>query len=351
MAGAYLSNTVPLAVPGLHEVRYFSPLRLYTESTPLANGHMDWLAFAAMIVIATALAATALYAAGQRDLFDTVHRQREATDASDPLAVYSRAAPAPAQLFLRNAVGRGLRDSFGAILAWSAGLGGLAALLTSLAPRMRQALLEQSGGPLFKQLEKAGLLSERGILSALLFSFLPPLLAAFAVTLAAGWAADELNQRLELELSAPVARWRVFIQRLMASAVALSAVAAVIAVVIGATVEVAGEGIPLSAVGAAMWTLAVLVIAVAALSFAVASWRPAAVTAVAGTFLAASYLAQLVIPLFDLPSWAGYTTIFGLYGSPLADGVTYWRVGVLAGAALVLAAAGAARFQARDIAK
>jgi ABC-2 type transport system permease protein len=350
MAGAYLLNTVPLAVPGLHELRYFSPLRLYTESTPLANGQMNWLALASMIAVATVLGAVALYAAGRRDLFDTVHGQR-ATAIAEPAVASNLGSRPRSTLFLRSALGRGLRDSFGAILAWSAGLGGLAVLLTSLAPRMRQALLEQSGGPLFKQLERAGLLSERGILSALLFSFLPPLLAAFAVTLAAGWAADELNQRLELELSAPVARWRVFVQRLMASGLALSAVAAVVAVVIGTTVEVAGEDIPLTAIGGAMWTLAVLVIAVAALSFAVASWRPAAVTAVAGTFLAASYLAQLVIPLFDLPSWASYTTIFGLYGSPLADGVTYWRVGVLAGAALALAAAGASRFQARDIAK
>jgi hypothetical protein len=58
-----------------------------------------------------------------------------------------------------------------------------------------------------------------------------------------------------------------------------------------------------------------------------------------------------VIPLFGLSSCVRYLTIFGLYGAPLAHGVTVWRVGVLAAMAGGFAAAGAACVQRRDIAK
>ena len=85
-----------------------------------------------------------------------------------------------------------------------------AVLMTALVPNVRQSLLGQSG-PFAKQLEKAGLTSEKGILSVLLFSFLPPLATLFGVMLAASWAGDELNQRLELELATPAPRWRVFV--------------------------------------------------------------------------------------------------------------------------------------------
>jgi ABC-2 type transport system permease protein len=351
MIGLHLVNTVPLVVPGLTGIRYASPLYLYTRSSPLSDGHMDWLAFAGLALASAVLTGLAFVASHRRDLFDTYHPRRRPRLTHEGRTTSGGTGAAKRQVFLRNSLGRGLGDAAGATLAWTAGLGLLAVLMTALTPNVREALLEQSRGPLFRQLERAGMLSERGILSALVFSFIPPLATVFSVTLAASWAADELNQRLELELAAPVPRWRVFAGRLAAAIVSQAAAITAMALAIVIAIKAEGIDVPVAAVGAASWTLVVLGACVVSCGFAVASWRPGLTAALAGSFVASSYFASLLIPLLGLPGWARYISVFGLYGSPLSDGVSYWRVAVLLGLTAALAVAGAAGFQRKDIAR
>lgn len=349
MVLCHLTNTLPLVEPGLGGMRYASPLYLYTRSSPLSNGNLEWLAFTGLVLVAVALGGLAFLASARRDLFDTYHRRRQVLREPEPAPANARIGPARPGFLFRNGLARGLRDAFGASVGWAAGLGLLAVLMTALTPRVREALLEQHDGPLFRQLERAGLTSERGIVSALLFSFLPPLVTVFGVTLAASWAGDELGGRLELELAAPVPRWRAFVQR-WAAAVALQGVAlAGVALAMVVTIEASGVDVPVGAVGAALWTLLVLAACMVSVGFATAGWKPGLTAALAGAFVAVSYFANLLIPLLELPGWVRYVSIFGLYGSPLADGVTYWRVGVLLAATVAFAAVGAAAFQRRDI--
>ena len=223
-------------------------------------------------------------------------------------------------------------------------------LLTALVPNIRQSLLEQSG-PFARQLEKSGLTSEKGILSVLLFSFLPPLATLIGVMLAASWAGDELSQRLELELATPVPRWRVFVERWLASVGAVAASLLVVALAMTATIELTGVDVPIVAVGAAIWTLIVLAACVTAFGFAVASWRPGLTAAATGSFVAIAYFWGLVVPLLGFPNWVRYLSVFGLYGSPLNDGVGYWQTSLLTLAAAALVLAGSYSFSRRDIAK
>lgn len=347
MVLVHLANTLPLVVPALSGVRYTSPLYLYTRSSPLANGHLDWMGLAGLLLVAAATIGLALWTSQRRDLFDTFRFRGRQMASADASVASSRTGPARPDLFLRNSLGRGLRDAVGTTAGWAAGLGMLAVLMTALVPNMRVALLKQPNSVLFK-----GLVTEKALLSGLLYSFLlPPLVMAFGVTLAGAWAADELNERLELELVAPVHRWKIMLQRLVAAGAAQAGAVAVVALAVLSTIELLHIDVPMTSVAAASFALLLLAVSAIALAFAIASWKPQLTAAAAGAFVAVSFFANLLIPLFDLPSWIRYLSVFGLYGAPLANGVSYWRMAVLAAAALAFATLGAVAFQRRDITK
>ena len=351
MAAMHLVNTVPLVEPGLRVARYASPMYLYSRSSPLSNGHMDWPAASALLVLAAGVTALAMLASGKRDLFD-VWRLRDPAAGHEAQPAHSGGGgPAARQWALRSALGRGLGDTLGPTVGWAIALTLLAALVTAILPNIREALLEQPDGELLRRLKSAGLTSERGMLSALLFSLLPPLVTVFSVMLAASWAGEELSQRLELEVALPVARWWMFLQRTAAAVIGLGLALFSVATGMIVTIELGHIDVPIAAVATASAALLVLAGTVLAAGFATASWRPALTTPIAGVFVAVSYFANLVIPLLGLPSWARYVSVFGLFGSPLADGAAPWRLGVLAGLAVALTAAGAVGFQRKDIAR
>ena len=152
MVLVHFANTLPLAVAGITWLRYLSPLYLYTRSSPLADGHMDWPAFVGMLLAAASVAALAFFASQSRDLFDTYHRRRRPLAASEQTVAHNRTGPATPGLFLRNSLGRGLRDAIPSAASWAAGVGALAVLLTALVPNMRTALLERPSGGFFRDL-------------------------------------------------------------------------------------------------------------------------------------------------------------------------------------------------------
>jgi ABC-2 type transport system permease protein len=138
----------------------------------------------------------------------------------------------------------------------------------------------------------------------------------------------------------------------MVSAVVLvGAVVVVSALAMCVTAAIRGTEVSGTQVFEATWPLILFVSAVTAVGFAISSWRPGIAGAAAGGFVAVSFLVALLIPLLGLPTWLLNVSVFGLYGQPLADGVVYWKAGVLALVAVILGTAGARQFGARDIAK
>jgi ABC-2 type transport system permease protein len=347
MAVAHLANTFPLAVPAINWARYGSPLALYSRSSPLADGHMDWFAWGALVVLACGTLVLAVVASSRRDLFSVLRirpPERHDLDSLAPRRIRR-------ELLLHNSFQHGIRDLTGTTIAWAFGLGLLAVLMTALTPNMRDAILEQSTSEFARRLKEAGMISEKGILSLLLFSFVPPLFGIFAVNLAASWAGDEVRGRLELELATPVRRWSVFLQRFGSALVAQLAAVAVVAIASVATIKALEIEVPVLPLLAALAVLWALTAAIVAVGFASASWRPRSVTGLMGGFVAISYFAGLVIPLLDLPHWVIDFSVFGLYGSPLLDGVEAWRVVTLLALTAVFAAVGAIAFQRKDIAR
>jgi len=150
------------------------------------------------------------------------------------------------------------------------------------------------------------------------------LLAAYAITQVARWAAEDAEGRLEMTLSAPVPRWRVVVER----AAALAAGSAVVIAAAGGatTITVSSQGIQLD--GGRLVLAAILrlpfLMSFGGLGAAAASFRPRLAVAGLSTFAVLSYLLVGFGPLFKLPDEILNFSVFRLYGDPLAEGV-YWR--------------------------
>src|SRR4029450_5999522 len=63
--------------------------------------------------------------------------------------------------------------------------------------------------------------TDAGIVSGILFAFLPILVAFFALAMASAWARDLEAGRLEMVLATPVPRWRVYLEAWGATLAAL----------------------------------------------------------------------------------------------------------------------------------
>jgi ABC-2 type transport system permease protein len=348
MAVAHLWNGLALITEGFGGVRAVSPIYLYAQSTPLSGGGMGWLAVGAMAGITFALTAVAAGLALSRDFFGVspLPWVRRGPGPMPP----NRAGPSIVRLpHPRTGFGRGLRDAFGTTLAWSVSLGLFALVFTAAVPNVREALLENSDSAIFRRLEEAGLVTEAGILSITVFGFIPLLVAGCAVSLAAAWEREETSGRLELELACPPGRRQIYVQRL-AAAVA-SALAVLSGVWLGMLLgrEIGGVDVGVTRTALATLALLPLAAAVTAAGFAMAAWRPGAAAGVTGALVAVSFFWALVLPLLGAPDALRKLSVFAIYGQPIAHGVEWPNWVVLTGIACVFAAAGAVRFERRDI--
>lgn len=350
MFAAHIWNGLGLVVPAIGHVRALSPLYFYSQTSPLATGHMDWASLLVLGGLAAVVAAAAVLLYARRDLFAAWQppRPREARHEGQR-AEARPVGPSPHAWVVRSAYGRGLRDSLGSTAVWAIGLGVFAVLATALAPNVHESLRDSADSALYRRLEDAGLVSERGIVSLILFGLLPPLLSLCAVTLAAAWAREETAGRLEVELSCPPSRTAVFTRRLGAGATSLAIILAAVWLAVTATARAGGVDVAVGRTLPSVAALLPLAMVVVAFGFLVAAVRPGATMAVTGGAVAMSFFASLLIPLFDAPRALADVSIFALYGQPLVDGVDWAKIGLLAALALAFAATGAVRFRRRDI--
>jgi ABC-2 type transport system permease protein len=193
-----------------------------------------------------------------------------------------------------------------------------------------------------------------GYLSATVFGLLgPALLLVFGIGAGARLlAGNEEDGTLELELTHPVARRTVYVERLAglwASAAILATVTGVVSWlwVVGLDMDVSTVGILAGTVG-----LLLLVLAFGTIAFAVgAATGRRAVGLAAGAGLAvAAYMADAIGPL----AGADWVTTFSpwswyLGNDPIAEGFDPVGYGLLAALILVAAVAGAVRMERRDL--
>ena len=257
---------------------------------------------------------------------------------------------------LRAVVRRGLRDNRRAPLTWGGSLGLMSAMMAALWPVIEDSmdeLMNSYPAGLKEAFNIAELDSVEAYVDAEMLSLIVPLAIAFlAVRIAArAIAGAEERGYLDTLLAAPVAR-----HALVAGAFLVSAIVVVeVLVVITAATWLAGWAVgaepSLAVLGrgyANVWPLAMLFGGLALLA-AGALRRAATVTAVAVGTLVAMYVIDLVGKLAEPIEPLRSVSAFMYYGSAVRDGIDPLAFAGLALAGAVLAAAGALRFDRRDV--
>ncbi len=340
MAALFIANSAARGELGPRWLADISPFGAYDRSAPLRrSGSFDVTATAALIGVALLLAGLAAVAFVRRDLGGTIGafgaRSSPATTrpAGDPL--------------LRLPVLAAVAQQRVWIAGWAIGFAVMGAFLISLTKVLVDSL---AAVPSFRvYLDRIGGGAYDSFAGTMWLSTAMLLLSGFTIAQVSTWAAEDADGRLENMLAQPVSRARVVLERLgsfvLAAAFPVGAGAA--AVLLVAT----GQGIALTVprqLGAAALLLMVP-FAMAAIGAAVAGWRPRAAVSLLGAVAVWSYFIQQFAALFGWPDWLGRTSLFALFGNPLAGEVDW--AGIIALLAIGVVATGIAivSLQRRDV--
>lgn len=328
---------------GLEAVAPLSPFWQYERNRPLLSGgvidggSIVWLGGAGFLAL---LAAAVLFA--RRDLGASALPRR-----------VSRAAAVrePARrLTLRTPVLAGLDRQAGGLIGWALGLGALGLFLGSLLPTMIRLAKEV---PLIRLMVLRGGAGdlEAAFVGTVWGSTALLVLSAYAISQVASWAADEVDGRLEMALSAPVARWRIVLERAATLAAGTSCIVLVASAVLASVTRAQGISVDLAKFAGASALLVPFVVAFGAIGAVLIGWRPRIAVWVLGLVTVTSYFIQQLAPMFAFPDIVRNISLFELYGSPLLLGPN-WS-GLLAQVVIILAgfAAAVASMAARDIAR
>lgn len=325
---------------GLEAIAPLSPFWLYDRSVPLRSaGTLDLPSVGVLAAATVVLLVVAALAFGRRDLGASFARipprseRRRTRPSGDPLLRLPVLAPLDQQRYW--------------ILGWILGVSVLGAFFTMLT----RLIVDSLGAiPTLRVLfERLGSSAYDSFVGLIWGSTAVLLLSLFAIFQVAGWVADDAEGRLEATLAQPVTRARVLLERLATVAAATLAIAALAGGAVWVTA--AASDIPLAAdrfvPGSAL--MVTVPLAFGAIGAVLSSWRPRAAVPVLTVVAILSYFIEQFTPLFEWPQWVEYTSLFALYGMPMATGVEWGGILALLVIAAVATVLGLALFQRHDV--
>ena len=256
-----------------------------------------------------------------------------------------------------------LRAARRTLSIWAAAFAGLIALYAVIWPSVRGNTswrnLFDTLPPTYRALFTASgtidLSTAGGYLGVELMGFMgPALIAVYAITAgSAAIAGEEDRGGLEVTLSAPVSRTRVFVQRFAALVIGIATLIIATGVVLWIFSVVLGMGLGLDAIASAAAALGIFGLFAGAVAIAVgaATGSPAVARGVAALAVVASYLinalAQVTSTLRPARPISPYYLVLG--NEPLAHGLRLTGAVSVLVAAAVIAAAGGILFARRDL--
>jgi ABC-2 type transport system permease protein len=299
-----------------------------------------------MAAIALGCAALAGWLFRRRDLGEVVRLPLP------PLPARLTAPRAAATWLLRSPLQRAFRSSLGAAFAWGLALAAYAAMITALAPGVRDALEDQAGTQDFiERLQRGGVSTETTFLALALSTLVTAMIAIFAITLPISWSSEERLGQLELDLTTPIPRGRYFVERMGAALLTSAVVVALVGGAVLVTAWLAGVDLAWGRALVAVLLLLPLAGVFIAFGFAVSAWRPGPVAAILSGALAISFLLDLLAPLLSLPDALRDLSVFHMYGQPLTEGVSWGGLAAMLALIAVFSFAGSRLFARRDIVK
>ena len=249
-----------------------------------------------------------------------------------------------------------LSDRRRSLLAWGLPLGLMSAFIVAIFPSVEDSIS--------KVVDKypAGLKEAFGIgqlsnveqyLHAEMLSLIVPLALGYLAVRAvgSGLAGAAESGRLDVLLSAPVARQRLCAAGFLATAIELAAVLAIsyLLTMLGSALAGAGLGAGSAAAGfASVWPLALLFAGFGVLACAW-SLRTSVVTGAVAGVLVGMYVADLIGKLDPSFDWLRYASVFRYYGNAIEDGIEPVAFLGVTATAVISAALGAWLFERRDL--
>ena len=188
------------------------------------------------------------------------------------------------------------------------------------------------------------------LLGTFLFTFMPALVAIFALVLALKWSDDLENGRLELIFSTPQARTRVLLERFGANVLLLlpAPVLTWLAITIGA--KLAHLSVDQGRILAASFNMLPMALITISLVYALAGrLRYNALLGILVAYLILSYVEELLEGMIQFPAWLMSLSIFHLYGNPVFLGMNWGNFLGMTGVALVLLIISLVQFRSADI--
>jgi ABC-2 type transport system permease protein len=252
-----------------------------------------------------------------------------------------------------------LRQQRRAIAGWSIALAAISAIYVSFYPAMggeeMTDLIQTLPPALVEALGYEGIGTAPGYLSSTVYSLLAPaLLLVFAIGFGARvLAGQEEDGTLELELTLPMARGRILLERFLALTVQLVILATVVFVVVVLFVLALEMEVAVGNLAAATLGLFLLAWAMGTVSFAVgaATGRRAPALATGAGLAVAGFMADVLSPLIEDGGWLATASPFAWYlgGDPLTTGIDWAGFGGLAALTVVALVVAVPSFSRRDL--
>ncbi|HEY7349638.1 MAG TPA: ABC transporter permease subunit [Ktedonobacterales bacterium] len=348
-------DMVHRVIPDSEWVSRISPVYYYNLSKPLTPGYgANPGALLVLLALCILLNAAALALFVRRDVGAAVALPRFLRLPERPVRP-ERALPVNAWS-LRSVYARSLRMIAVPTFWWTLGIAGFAGWMVVAVKQIESKLSASffEGPSLLKDLITrigGGAIGLNATLLSAIFSLLPLLLMAFAVTQATRWTADEEDGRQELVLATPQPRLNVLLARFGALTTA-TVLMGVLTLAITALAS-AASGLALDGGNLAAATLSIIPLGllVAAIGYLFSGWlRTALETGFLSFLLVIWFFISFIGPELNWPDAALRLSAFYYYGTPLLHGLPLGDtliVLIVAGAALALASV---RFMRKDIA-
>lgn len=251
-----------------------------------------------------------------------------------------------------------VREQRRAWLFWAVAVAAVTAMYVALYPSMGgmdlENVIQNMPEALVTALGYDRIATAPGYITSTVYGLLGPiLLLVFAIGLGARLVGgQEEDGTLELELTAPVTRRAILLERLGALWLGLLTLVAVIAataiaIVLAMEIDV-GVG-PLLA-GSAGLLLLTGGFGTVAFGLGAATGRRAVALGAAAGLAVLAYVFNAIGPLLDA-DWMLAVSPFSWYldADPLVEGLAWWRIALLAGLSIVFGAFGYVRFLRRDL--
>ncbi|MBV9229686.1 MAG: ABC transporter permease subunit [Chloroflexi bacterium] len=334
-------------------VQYLSPFYYYNLNRPLIPSFPDQpLAAVLLMSLAVLCGGASLFFFARRDIGGVAFSSLGKQEPGNHYALRSL-SQAERALSTRNVGLQTLRRDGWSALCWGLGVIFVSVYCLVIALSTQQAFYQLTQKtPLLQQLFfDTPINTNAAMLGTFLFTFMPAIVVAFALTLGLKWAADLENGRLEVLFSTPQARGKVLLSRFGANVlvVLLASILTWLAVLIGA--QLAHLAVNQSRIFAASFNMFPMALITLGLVYALAGrLRYAPLVSLLCAYIVLSYIEELFEGSITMPVWLMDLSIFHLYGNPVFVGVNWTNFLGMTGVAVVLLVMSLVQFRSADIA-